>query len=551
MSMSAKVVVLGGGVAGMSAAQELAERGFEVAVYEMRRLPGGKARSMPVPGSGTEGRKDLPGEHGFRFFPRFYKHIVDTMERIPYGDNEQGVAGNLVEGTRLGLARVDGPPVEFLTEFPHSIEDVKDAFKSLFDNNLGLTDEEIRLYMERIWQVMTSSDDRRQQQYQNIPWWSFINADEQSAQFRRVFAGMTRILVAAKAREANTSTVGAVGAQIMLDMVVPGGSADRLLDGPTNEVWLHPWLEYLQSLGVDYHLEAKVERIHCENGVISGATITENGQTCEVQGDYYVAAFPVEVMAQFVTDEMLHADPTLDGIRQLAEDVDWMNGIQFYLKRDVPIIHGHMIYMDSPWALTSVSQKQFWPDFDLADYGDGMVQGVLSVDISDWEAPGVLFGKPAKRCTREEVMQEVWTQLKQSLNVNGAVVLEDDNVHSWFLDEDVHLPNPDGVAVNLEPLLVNKVYTWNLRPQAYTAIPNLFLASDYVKTNTDLATMEGANEAARRAVNAIIERSGLDVHKCKVWEMYQFPLLTPYRIHDESRFKKGLPWDGKIFTPIG
>ena len=41
-----------------------------------------------------------------------------------------------------------------------------------------------------------------------------------------------------------------------------------------------------------------------------------------------------------------------------------------------------------------------------------------------------------------------------------------------------------------------------------TRIPNLFLASDYVRTHTDLATMEGANEAARRAVNGILDATG-------------------------------------------
>ena len=43
---TAKVIVLGGGVAGMSAAQELIERGFEVVVLERRDIAGGKSRGL-------------------------------------------------------------------------------------------------------------------------------------------------------------------------------------------------------------------------------------------------------------------------------------------------------------------------------------------------------------------------------------------------------------------------------------------------------------------------------------------------------------------------
>ena len=46
--MPTKVIILGGGVAGMSAAHELIERGFEVVVLERRDIAGGKARSIPV-----------------------------------------------------------------------------------------------------------------------------------------------------------------------------------------------------------------------------------------------------------------------------------------------------------------------------------------------------------------------------------------------------------------------------------------------------------------------------------------------------------------------
>src|SRR3954469_12976256 len=89
------VAVLGGGVAGLSAAHELAERGFSVTVYEQRDAPGGKARSIPVEGSGTDGRADLPGEHGFRFFPAFYRHVPAAMRRtpVPGGPAADGLVG--------------------------------------------------------------------------------------------------------------------------------------------------------------------------------------------------------------------------------------------------------------------------------------------------------------------------------------------------------------------------------------------------------------------------------------------------------------------------
>ena len=182
-----------------------------------------------------------------------------------------------------------------------------------------------------------------------------------------------------------------------------------------------------------------------------------------------------------------------------------MNGLQFYLRRDLPIAHGHVIHIDTEWALTSVSQIQFWRSVSPDQFGDSDVRGIISVDISDWEAPGS-SGRAAIQCSREEVIREVWEQLKRSINIDREL-LRDEDLHSWFLDPDIQTdPAHPRLLENVEPLLVNLVDTWTLRPEATTAIPNLFLASDYVRTHTDLATMEGANEAARRAVNGITRR---------------------------------------------
>ena len=134
--MQHKVVILGGGVAGMSAAHELAERGFAVEVFEQNTVAGGKARSVEVPGTAQDGRPGYPGEHGFRFFPRFYKHVTDTMKRIPFAGNADGVYGNLVETSRIEMARFGLPPFTMSARFPQNLDDfllmIHDAFDDVW-----------------------------------------------------------------------------------------------------------------------------------------------------------------------------------------------------------------------------------------------------------------------------------------------------------------------------------------------------------------------------------------------------------------------------------
>ena len=66
-----------------------------------------------------------------------------------------------------------------------------------------------------------------------------------------------------------------------------------------------------------------------------------------------------------------------------------MNGVQYYLDHDVPLVNGHVLYVSTPWALTAISQVQFWTQFELTTSGDGRKRGLLSVDISEWNTPGI------------------------------------------------------------------------------------------------------------------------------------------------------------------
>jgi 15-cis-phytoene desaturase len=537
------VLVLGGGIGGLSAAHELAERGFQVRVIERKLSFGGKARSVEIPNTGTNGRKNLPGEHGFRFFPSFYKHVIETMKRIPYPGNPGGVFDNIVPGTRAQIARDGKMSIIAVASYPQTLEDWVVALRSVsMGKDLGIPDPEVLFYIDRLLVLLTTCEERRVAEYEKISWWDFIDAGNRSAAYQQFLArGMTRSMVAIRAEEGSTRTVGYIGLQLTLGLLKAGEPVDRLLNGPTNEVWIGPWINYLKSLGVGFRIGPTVKSFVVGTSGISHVTIEDETGASDLTADYYVSALPVEIMVPLVSDEMKRAAPSIAHLDQLR--TAWMNGIQFFLERDVPVVHGHTIYIDSPWALTSISQRQFWRLNALEQYGTGRVGGILSIDISDWNSPGILYGKPATQCSAEEIKNEVWAQVKEHLNVEGAQQLEDSNLLYWFLDPDIEFPNPTHVA-NLEPLLINTAGSLMYRPEAYTEIPNLFLASDYVRTYTDLASMEAANEAARRVTNAILEREGSAASRAALWRLEEPSFFEPMRLYDRLRFQLGLPHAG-------
>ncbi|MEO0362610.1 MAG: NAD(P)-binding protein, partial [Pseudomonadota bacterium] len=220
----------------------------------------------------------------------------------------------------------------------------------------------------------------------------------------------------------------------------------------------------------------------------------------------------------------------------------------FYLTRDVPIVEGHALYVDSPWALTSISEVQFWKEhFDISKSDDGKARGLISVCVSEWAAEGIDGAPPAEDSpSRAALVAQVWDQLKAALNHDGEEVLKDEDLHAWYLDEDVNfLPEARQVNRGREPLFINRTGDWRRRPDAATKIPNLFLASDYVRTYTDVACMEAANEAARRAVNAILTATGSKAEPCELWPLTEPAFFAPFKKADQIRFDRGLPWIGK------
>jgi uncharacterized protein with NAD-binding domain and iron-sulfur cluster len=531
------VAVLGAGVGGLSAAHELAERGFQVTVYEAAPGPGGKARSIFVPGTGRDGRRGLPGEHGFRFFPSFYRHLPDTMKRIPFGNNRRGVFDNLTATSRTRLARVDAPAIDVITRFPASMDDVAQVLRTIAIDDVGLPWREVAYVSGLFLMLLTTCGERRMAEHEHARWWDFIGAERRSPAFRRYFADIAvRSLVAMCPRKANTRTIGTIGMQLWIDHARPGAEVDRLLDGPTQDAWIDPWVAHLRRLGVRFQYGAPVVGIDCAGGRITGVTVETIAGALRrrVEADHYVAALPVERMRPLVTDAMRAADPRLGGLGELH--TEWMTGAQFFLDVPLPVVRGHLVLADSPWAVTAISQAQFWPRTDLGRFGDGRTRGVLSTIIANWQAPGRFVRKPAAECSAEEIRRELWSEVKAHLGGE----LGDRNLVDFYLADSIELGD-DGRPQNREPLFINTAGSWRHRPDAVTGIENLFLAADYVRTSTDLATMESANEAARRAVNGILDASSVAARPCTLYPLREPALFRPLQELDRRRFRQGQP----------
>src|SRR4051812_32738717 len=309
-------------MAGLAAAHELVERGFAVDVYERKSL-GGKARSIPVAGTGKGGRKPLPGEHGFRFFPGFYHHVPDTMRRIPEGGNKNGVWDNLVNADGSRLSRAGAADIVS----PDPNDPGGSAQTGIAGLNLAskVPPNELAVFIQRLTIFLTSCDERRFGEWEFVPWLEFIRAAGKSKEYNDVLArGLTRTLVAAKEQVASARTICNMAEAFVMTAMNRGndGQLDRLLDAPTNEAWIDPWVKLLRQRGVRFHVGQTATALHTsKGGRITEAIVTDRrGRRRTVDADWFVSAMPAERARRLWSKAILRKDPELAEMRELHVD---------------------------------------------------------------------------------------------------------------------------------------------------------------------------------------------------------------------------------------
>jgi uncharacterized protein with NAD-binding domain and iron-sulfur cluster len=548
---------------------------------------GAKARAR---GGETERRLDyvsfrviedyVPGEHGFRFFPRFYRHVHDTMRRTPiaredtaFRETGRTVLDNILPTEFQRISHTDlSKSFQFHRRPPRSLHEMFE-YQSKMLRSMEASPLDFSRLQRFLFKYMTSCSERRAAECEDITWFEYIRGREYSESFQRHMDRTGQLLVAMTAREADARSFGNNTVQLLIDQVQSEeGVVDGTLSGPTSVAWFEPWRRYLERQGVDFYCGELVRFEVAEDGaavpIVNVVTPEAGTRSTRIKTaivrDYYVVATDLvsaqEILNQKESRGLRGGD--YERIRRFAEVNDvqqakprgplrHMSGIQFYFDSEIPFVHGHTDYADSAWALTSISQPQFWTQ--RLGWWSGY-RGVLSVDICDFHSPGkYTTTKCAWDCKPDELAEEVWRQITVTLEKDKGPI--PDPIYYHIDDTIVFRDNERGVASNESPYLINLRSQYRERPGvpgAYKVQPGkIVFAGTYMRTYTRITTMEAANESARHAVNAILEDAKFEGRRCDTFnsENYELDDLKDLLELDSKLYRDGLPHFLEVLSP--
>lgn len=109
---------------------------------------------------------------------------------------------------------------------------------------------------------------------------------------------------------------------------------------------------------------------------------------------------PQDIAKKVLTPAVLEAEPALSRLDRVGEQ--WLGAINLFVKgAKLPTASSF-----GPWQIVAVDYSAGVPDFG-DQYGDGTITQWFSIDLQTWDYPGLVHGKTAKECTKQEFLDEI------------------------------------------------------------------------------------------------------------------------------------------------
>ena len=446
------MIVIGGGLAGLSSAVALAEAGFRVRLLEKRPHLGGRAASYVLPG----------GEH------------IDNCQHVTLGCctnledfyRRVGAADQIRFFDRLLFAAPDGrrgaiasvalpPPLHMAPSF---------AFFPL----LGWADK--RAIAQALLAIARSggrpADLSTGEAGENITMLAWLQKHRQTARGIRRFWEV--ILVSALDEELDR-----IDARYGIDVFwkaflsTRGGYRVGIPRVPLGELY-EGCRKALAQQGGEVQLRAGVRGFLVVNGRIDGVE-KEDGSV--ETADYYLAAVPHDTLPELLPTEIVEREPVFLNLRYLRTSP--ITGVHLWFDRDV---------MSEPFLTLLDSTTQWvFNKAQLSGGGDGSGQYLQLVISASYSLASRSRQEIITLCLEE--LREVLPATRDATLVKGTVVKEMSATFS---------PAPGSDQ-------------W--RPAQKSPLSGLFLAGDWTSTGWP-STMEGAVRSGYLAAEAILSDAG-------------------------------------------
>ncbi|HEX4448842.1 MAG TPA: FAD-dependent oxidoreductase [Polyangiaceae bacterium] len=454
----------------------------------------------------------LPGEHGFRFFPSYYRHVTDTMSRIPVYDQdgrmtERRVLDNLKATPEHLMLRSGRRPALTGAGTPSPLQMARNLLQSFFDDAYDPRDF---LQMGiRLSRYLATCPERRVP-LEDVSWWNYLCGFSPKTQcylyrysnaFSRDAVTSGRVLAAFDWRYGDARTNGSTWTQLFAPSTVDAPLRfDGTLNAPTSDAWFVHWRRFLSERGVRFVSGSldrlEVEKVDGKDVVVAWARKGDRpaepwqGRTREHQ--YFVVAtdaptaerassplpkvgVPQGLLGYTTRFDGRERDPYREPGITPADRFQTLSGVQYFFAQDFAI-GGGAYSLDAPWSLTTVSMQRIWGRVPCAAR-DGYA-GMLTVDIGDFKVPAGPTQTTAWDSTLERLGEQVWTQLSNDLRTDalGPSPLRLPRPLWFHVDDNLEFGDRDGmkgvIVRNGSPYLVPIKGDWARRPGPEPFDPN-------------------------------------------------------------------------------
>ena len=438
-------IVVGGGLAGMVVARELALRQWRVVLLERTMRLGGKA--------GSDIKNGRLVEHGYHVFPRWYPNVRAIIDRI-------------------GVQLIDFDRYHFLLpgEYPKTItvrgpSSLSATWYNLFNGLLPWYHNTLYIYsvLDMISRPLSEKSflDRVSQiGLMRGKWFTSESVAE---------LGQENVLKASAIPVYDLSAMTAK--RISSYWVRQASPLLSILPGDLQTVFIDPQVRELETLGVEIRYGTDVTGVVMRQGEVGGVALRDGSQ---VSADVYALCTPFEVTRSWLDDSLYEADPELGNMHFL--EAQPMAALHLRLRRELPDLpREHVFLHGSRYALSLIDVGRFWKELD------GKPQ--LSFISSNYGPLNEVSTDGAKDLLLEEIGE--------------YLPISPEDIEDWELSPNTSVP-----------LFINTIGAWPNRPRPKTRVKNLYVAGDYVKNAIDLACMEGAVSAALETAGQILADHG-------------------------------------------